>query len=95
MGLGLHKIINSLSIKISILVFNQRLPLKYIFYNFIFRLFIAKQNRNNLMIKNFHENGYSKLNVNVKDELAFSAILVAEVAKVTTGVLSFSVIVMV
>ena len=36
-----------------------------------------------------------KVAVNVKDEPAFSAIVVAEVAKVTTGVLSFSVIVMV
>jgi hypothetical protein len=69
MGLGLHKIINSLSIKISILLFNQRLPLEYIFYNFIFRLFVTKKNYNNLTIKNFHENGYSKLNVNIKDEL--------------------------
>ena len=53
MGFGLHKIINSISIKISIFFFNQRLPLEYVFYNFIFRSFIAKKNQNNLTIKIF------------------------------------------
>ena len=36
-----------------------------------------------------------KVAVKVKDDPAFSAILVADVARVTTGVLSFSVIVIV
>tara|TARA_B100001057_G_scaffold308252_1_gene308347 strand:+ start:1359 stop:2288 length:930 start_codon:yes stop_codon:yes gene_type:complete len=69
MGFGLHKILSSISVRASILLFNQRLALGYIFYNFIFRLFIANKKSHNPDIINFHENGYTKLNINVKDEL--------------------------
>ena len=65
-SLGLSKYINFNSKKFSLLIFNQRLPFIYIFFNTLYKKFIANKNVNN-QIKKFHQSGFTKLNVNMTE----------------------------
>ena len=65
-SLGLSKYIDFNSKKFSLLIFNQRLPFIYIFFNTLFKKFIANKNVND-QIKKFHQSGFTKLNVNMTE----------------------------
>ena len=65
----LHKILNKISINLSIKFFGARLPLSYIFFNTIFKWFIINKNINNEFIKKYYEDGFVKLDLNMADEL--------------------------
>ena len=65
-SLGLSKLINFNSKKFSLKIFNQRLPFIYIFFNTLYKKFIANKNVND-QIKKFHQSGFTKLGVNVAE----------------------------
>ena len=65
----LHKILNKISINLSIKFFGARLPLSYVFFNTIFKWFIINKNINNEFIKKYYEDGFVKLDLNLADEL--------------------------
>ena len=65
-SLGLSKYINFNSKKFSLLIFNQRLPFIYIFFNTLYKKLIANKNVND-QIKKFHQSGFTKLNVNMTE----------------------------
>lgn len=65
----IYKLINSISLKISILLFNQRVPLSYIFFNKLYKTLIIKKDIINEEIYNFHHNGFGKLKVNINEGL--------------------------
>ena len=39
----IHKILNNISLKISLFLFNQRIPLSYIFFNKFYKFLIVKK----------------------------------------------------
>ena len=65
-GFGISRYINFNSKEFSLKLFNQRLPFIYIFFNAIYRKLIVNKNIDNNILK-FHNSGFTKLNVNVKD----------------------------
>jgi len=65
-SLGLSKYIKFNSKKFSLVIFNQRLPFIYIFFNTLYKKFIANKNVND-QIKKFHQSGFTKLKVNVTE----------------------------
>jgi len=69
LALGLGKIFSSFSQKISLLIFNQRLPLSYIFFNILYKKFIVSNKINDSDILKFHNSGFVKLNISLKDEI--------------------------
>lgn len=65
----LHKIILYFSIRISLLIFHKRQPLSYSIFNFLFEKNIKKKNSLPNIIKEFNENGYCKLPINLSGEI--------------------------
>ncbi len=65
----IYKLINRISLKISILLFNQRVPLSYIFFNKLYRILIVKKDKINEEIYNFHHKGFGKLKININEGL--------------------------
>jgi len=53
----IYKLINSISLKISILLFNQRVPLSYIFFNKLYKTLIIKKDIINEIIRVTKNNG--------------------------------------
>ena len=68
-GLGLHKIFNYISRKLSLIIFNQRLPLSYIIFNKLYKKFIVSNKIEDDDILKFHNSGFVKLNINLKNEV--------------------------
>ena len=68
-GLGLHKIFNYISRKISLIIFNQRLPLSYILFNKLYKKFIVSKKIEDDDILKFHNSGFVKLDINLKNEV--------------------------
>ena len=68
-GLGLHKIFNYISRKVSLIIFNQRLPLSYIMFNKLYKKFIESKKIKDDDILKFHNSGFVKLNINLKNEV--------------------------
>ena len=68
-GLGLHKIFNYISRKLSLIIFNQRLPLGYIMFNTIYKKYIVNKKIEDDEILKFHNSGVVKLNINLKNEI--------------------------
>jgi hypothetical protein len=66
LGFGISRYINFNSKEFSLKLFNQRLPFIYIFFNALYRKLIVNKNIDNNILK-FHNSGFTKLNVNVKD----------------------------
>ena len=69
MGLKLHKYINLNNKKFSVKFFNQSLPLIYIFFNFLYRSIVVNTNVNNKEIKQFHNSGFTKIDISLKEEI--------------------------
>lgn len=69
MGLNLHKYINFNNKKFSIKFFNQRLPLIYILFNFLYRKLVVNSKVNDQEIKQFHNSGFTKINISLKEEI--------------------------
>ena len=69
LGLGLYKIFAFYSRKLSLIIFNQRLPLSYVFFNTLYKKFIVNNKLNDPYISKFHQSGFVKLEVNLKDEI--------------------------
>ena len=65
LSLGISKLINFNSKKLSLKLFNQRLPLIYILFNALYKKFIVNKNINEKILQ-FHNSGYMKLDVNMK-----------------------------
>lgn len=65
----IHKILNNISLKISLFLFNQRIPLSYIFFNKFYKFLIVKKKIENEEIYNFHNKGYGKLKINLNEGL--------------------------
>lgn len=65
----ISNLINSISLKISILLFDQRVPLSYIFFNKLYKILIIKKDIINEEIYNFHYNGFEKLKININEGL--------------------------
>ena len=65
----LYKILFKISIYISIKIFNLRLPLPYVFYNFLYKKFILNTKHCNDSISNFERKGFSKLDIDFSDIL--------------------------
>ena len=59
----LYKILFKISIYISIKFFHLRLPLPYVFYNFLYKKFILNTKNHNDSILNFDRKGFSKLDI--------------------------------
>ncbi len=68
-GLGLHKIFNYISRKLSLIIFNQRLPLSYIIFNKLYKKFIVSNKIEDDDILKFHNSGFVKLNIDLKREV--------------------------
>ncbi len=68
-GLGLHKIFNYISRKLSLIIFNQRLPLSYIIFNKLYKKFIVSNKIEDDDILKFHNSGFVKLNIDLKSEV--------------------------
>ena len=56
--------------KISINIFGFRLPIKYVLFNYLYKIFVIKNNVPQ-ELKSFDEDGYCKLDVNLKTEIEF------------------------
>ena len=69
MGLGLHKYINFNNKRISVKIFNQRLPLIYIMFNYLYRKLVVNSKLNDQEIKKFHNSGFTKINISFKKEI--------------------------
>ena len=69
MGLGLHKYINFNNKRISVKIFNQRLPLIYIMFNYLYRKLVVNSKLNDQKIKKFHNSGFTKINISFKKEI--------------------------
>jgi hypothetical protein len=54
--------------KISINIFGFRLPIKYVLFNYLYKIFVMKNNVPQ-ELKSFDEDGYCKLDVNLKTEI--------------------------
>ena len=67
--MALHKILNKISINLSIKFFGARLPLSYVFFNTIFKKFIINKSVESEFIKKYYDDGYVKLDLNLADEL--------------------------
>ncbi|MDA7770523.1 hypothetical protein N8925_04340 [Candidatus Pelagibacter sp.] len=67
--MALHKILNKISINLSIKFFGARLPLSYVFFNTIFKKFIINRSVESEFIKKYYEDGFVKLNLNLANEL--------------------------
>jgi hypothetical protein len=64
-----YKYINLNNKNFSVKFFNQRLPLIYIFFNFLYRLLIVNTKVNDNEIKQFHKSGFTKIDISFKDEI--------------------------
>lgn len=69
LGLGLYKIFAFYSRKLSLIIFSQRLPLSYVFFNSLYKKFIVNKKLNDPHILKFHQSGFVKLEVELKDEI--------------------------
>ena len=69
MGLGLHKYINFNNKKFSVKFFNQRLPLIYILFNYLYRKLVVNSKLDDQEIKKFHNSGFTKINISFKKEI--------------------------
>ena len=69
MGLKLYRYINLNNKKFSVKFFNQSLPLIYIFFNFLYRLIVVNSKVNDKEIKQFHNSGFTKINISFKEEI--------------------------
>ena len=69
MGLGLHKYINFNNKRFSVKFFNQRLPLIYIMFNYLYRKLVVNSKLNDQEIKKFHNSGFTKINISFKKEI--------------------------
>tara|TARA_Y100000992_G_scaffold189871_1_gene128652 strand:+ start:6575 stop:7468 length:894 start_codon:yes stop_codon:yes gene_type:complete len=67
--MALHQISNKISNKLSIKYFGLRLPLSYVFFNKIFNRYLINKDIDDKNIKKFFEDGFVKLDLNIKDEL--------------------------
>ena len=63
LSLGISKLVNVNSKKLSLKLFNQRLPFIYILFNFLYKRLIVNKIINKNLLK-FHNSGFTKLNVN-------------------------------
>ena len=55
--------------KITITIFNKRKPLNLILFDILFNFFVAKSKNRQDFIKNFKNDGFVKLDVDIKDEI--------------------------
>ncbi len=69
MGLGLHKYFNINNKKFSVKLFNQRLPLIYILFNFLYRKLVVNSKIDDQEIKQFHKSGFTKINISFRKEI--------------------------
>ena len=53
----------------SVKFFNQRLPFIYILFNFFYRIFIVNLKSGDKEILKFHESGFTKIDISLKDEI--------------------------
>ncbi len=71
MNLKFYKLINYLSVKTSLLLFKQRLPLGYVLFNYLYKKIIVNNISFNDEISDFHKSGFVKLKLNLKNEINF------------------------
>lgn len=64
-----YKILNYLETKLSLIFFSQRIPLKYILFNFIYKKLILDISSSDEEILKFHKSGFVKLKVNLQTEI--------------------------
>lgn len=67
---SLHKILNKISTSISLKIWGLRLPLSYVFFNKMYKFFIMNKKIENKTIQNFHNIGFTKLDLNISEELS-------------------------
>ena len=68
-GIGIYKIVNYISRKLSLIIFHQRLPLSYVIFNKLYKRFIVNNKIDDEDILKFHNSGFVKLNINLKNEV--------------------------
>ena len=61
--------ISYISNKITINLFKQRLPIRYILFNYLYKKFVINSSINNDEIFQFHKSGFVKLNLNFEKEI--------------------------
>ena len=69
LGLKLYKYFDLNSKSLSVKLFNQRLPLIYIIFNFLYRIIKVNPKINDEEILKFHNSGFVKINISLKDEI--------------------------
>ncbi len=69
MSLKLHKFISFNNKKFSVKFFNQRLPFIYILFNFLYRKLVVNSKINDKEIKQFHDSGFTKIDISLKNEI--------------------------
>ena len=69
MNFKIYKLINFLSLKTSLFLFKQRLPLGYVLFNYLYKKIIVNSDLNDNEISEFHKSGFVKLNLNLKNEI--------------------------
>lgn len=69
MSFKISNYINLNSKKFSVKYFDQRLPFIYILFNFLFRIFIVNLKTKDNEILQFHNSGFIKIDISLKDEI--------------------------
>jgi hypothetical protein len=69
MSLNLHKLISFNDKKFAVKFFNQRLPLIYILFNFLYRKLVVNYKIDDKEIKQFHSSGFTKIDISLKKEI--------------------------
>ena len=69
MGIKIYNYINLNSKKITVKLFNQRLPSIYILFNFFYRTLIVNLKSKDPEILNFHKSGFTKIDISLKNEI--------------------------
>jgi hypothetical protein len=69
LGFKLHKYINLNDKKFALKIFNQRLPIIYILFNFLYRKLVINSNIDDKEIKQFHNSGCAKIDISFKKEI--------------------------
>lgn len=68
MNFKIHKLLSKIQNKLSVKLFNQRLPFAYLLFNYFYRkIIINKQTLKDKDILDFHNLGYVKLNVDFSE----------------------------
>jgi hypothetical protein len=69
LGFKLHKYVNLNDKKFALKIFNQRLPIIYILFNFLYRKLVINSNIDDKEIKQFHNSGCAKIDISFKKEI--------------------------